>query len=251
MGKCEVTWDEVDLYYKEMRLDNAAQFETIRRKDADAITGPTPAYIDEKHGHGDHNHPALGVTQHCAMEYCRWLSKKTGKIYRLPTEAEWEWACRAGTTTPYSFGDESKIGDYAWYKDNSDELPHKVGEKKPNPWGLYDIHGNVAEWCLDHYQKESYTTFPTDKLTIQPVLLPTEKRFSHVARGGSWNDAAAECRSAARRGSTKEWIKLDPQRPQSIWWLTSAEFVGFRIVCAVDEQANLKNLRSKVTKQSK
>src|SRR5437588_325800 len=158
MGKCEVTWDEVDLYYKEMRLDNAAQFETIRRKDADAITGPTPAYIDEKHGHGDHNHPALGVTYHAAMMYCRWLSKKTGKVYRLPTEAEWEYAARAGTKTAFSFGDDpKKLDEYAWYMGNSKvegeamRHPQKVGLKKPNPWGLHDMHGNVAEYCIDHY----------------------------------------------------------------------------------------------------
>jgi len=249
MGKCEVTWDEYDTWWKEEGKEEKPKGK--EDKDADAITRPTPPYADPTFGLGHEGQPALCMTHHAAMEYCRWLSKQTGKAYRLPTEAEWEWACRAGTTTPYSFGDESKIGEYAWYKDNSDELPHKVGEKKPNPWGLYDMHGNVAEWCLDHYQKDYYATFPTDKLTLQPVLMPTEKRFSHVARGGSWNDTAAECRSAARRGSTKEWIKLDPQRPQSIWWLTSAEFVGFRVVVAVDEQANLKNLRSKVTKQSK
>ncbi|HKB37020.1 MAG TPA: formylglycine-generating enzyme family protein [Gemmataceae bacterium] len=248
MGKCEVTWEEYDLWWKEEGKEEKPK----GKDDADAITRPTPPYADPTFGLGHEGQPALCMTHHAAMEYCRWLSKKTGKAYRLPTEAEWEWACRAGTTTAYSFGDDpSKLGDYAWFSGNSDDLPHKVGEKKPNPWGLHDMHGNIAEWCLDHYQKDSYATFPIDKLTLQPVLLPTEKRFSHVARGGAWNDPAAECRSAARRGSNKEWIKLDPQRPQSIWWLTSAEFVGFRIVCAVDEQANLKGIRSKVTKQSK
>ena len=122
-------------------------------KNADAVTRPTPPYADETFDKGREGHPVLGVTHHAAMQYCRWLSLKTGTVYRLPTEAEWEYACRAGSTTTYFFGDDPD--------------------------------------------------------------------------------------------------KLDPQRPQSIWWLTSAEFVGFRVVRAVEEQDNLKGLRSKVTRQSK
>src|SRR5262249_51138796 len=134
---------------------------------------------------------------------------------------------------------------------NSDDVTHVVGQKKPNPWGLYDMHGNVAEWCLDHYQKDYYSRFKLDKAVAGPVLLPTANRFSHVARGGSWTDDADKLRSAARRGSDPTWIQRDPQRPQSIWWLTDADFVGFRIVRAVQEQDNLKNLKSKVTRESK
>jgi formylglycine-generating enzyme required for sulfatase activity len=186
------------------------------------------------------------------MEYCRWLSKMTGKAYRLPTEAEWEWAARAGTTTTYFFGDDpAKLGEYAWIESNSEDHPKKVGLKKPNPWGLYDIYGNVSEWCLDHYDAKLYGTFSLDKPALQPVNLPVPERFPDVARGGAWSDQAAACRSAARRGSDNSWIKRDPQRPQSIWWLTDADFVGFRIVRAVDEQENLKGVRSTVTKKSK
>jgi formylglycine-generating enzyme required for sulfatase activity len=221
------------------------------KEKADAITGPTPPYVDESYGHPREGHPALCMTHHAAMEYCRWLSKKTGKIYRLPTEAEWEYAARAGTKTAYFFGDDPKnLGDYAWYAENSEDLTHKCGSKKPNPWGLHDVYGNLLEWCLDHYQADYYKTFSLDKPTLNPVLLPGEARFAHAARGGSWTDKAEQCRSAARRGSNRTWIKFDPQRPQSIWWLTKIDYIGFRVVRPVEEQDNLKGLRSKVTRQS-
>lgn len=248
LGKCEVTWDEFDRFWKR---EDGVKPETPQDKAADAITAPTPAYVDETYGHGRENHPVLCMTHHCAMEYCRWLSAKTGKLYRLPTEAEWEFAARAGTQTAYSFGDDPKnLGDYAWYAKNSEELTHEVGKKKPNPWGLYDMYGNVSEYCLDHYQKDSYAQYPKDRPTLSPVLLPTDKRFSHVVRGGSWSDEPAKLRSAARLGSDPSWMKHDPQRPQSIWWLTKWDYVGFRVARAVDEQDNLKSLKSKITKES-
>ncbi len=252
MGKCEVTWDEFDIYRKEKGVESPEDNEKRIKDNADAITGPTPPYVDETYGHGREKHPALCMTHHHALVYCRWLSEKNGKPCGLPTEREWEWAARAGTKTAYFFGDDpTKLGDYAWYAKNSEDLTHEVGTKKPNPWGLYDIYGNVTEWCLDHYKKDYYATFPKDRLTLGPVLLPTADRFPHVVRGGSWADEPNRCRSAARRGSDKSWIKHDPQRPQSVWWLTKSDFVGFRVVRAVEEQDNLKNLRSKVTRASK
>src|SRR5262245_11578017 len=251
MGKHEVTWDEFDLYWRG-RPGKKEDKEPENPKDADAVTRPTPAYADETFGLGREGNPVICISYHCCMQYCRWLSLKTGKTYRLPTEAEWEWACRAGTTTPYYFGDDpSKLGEYAWFKGNSEGTTKEVGKKKPNPWGLYDMYGNVTEWCLDHYDKDYYGKSDKEKPALWPVNLPTEKRFSHVARGGSWADPPGELRSAVRRGSDDTWIKLDPNRPKSIWWLTSAEFIGFRIVRAVEEQDNLKGLRSKVTRASK
>ena len=251
MGKCEVTWDEFDLYRTEKGVDNPDANDEILAKKPDAITGPTPPYVDETYGHERDGHPALCMTHHAALEYCRWLSEKTGKTYRLPTEAEWEYACRAGTTTTFFFGDDPKqLKEYAWYVDSSEETTHKVGTKKPNPWGLHDMYGNVMEWCMDYYDKDYYTTVAKNKPALSPVLIPTEYRFSHVARGGSWADEVAECRSAARRGSEKSWIRFDPQRPRSIWWLTNMDFVGFRVVRAVEEQKELKGFRSKVTRKS-
>jgi formylglycine-generating enzyme required for sulfatase activity len=252
MGKCEVTWDEYDIFRKEMGVEKPEENVKRLKANADAITGPTPPYADETFGHGREKHPVLCITHHATMEYCYWLSKKTGKLYRLPTEAEWEYACRAGTQTAYFFGDDPKdLGDYAWFAGNADDVTHEVGTKKPNPWDLHDMGGNVAEYCLDHYEANAYSKFSLDKPTLSPVILPTDRRFPHVARGGSWADEAPRLRSAARRGSDASWIKRDPQRPQSVWWLTDADFVGFRIVRAVEEQDNLKNLRSKVTLESK
>jgi formylglycine-generating enzyme required for sulfatase activity len=250
MGKCEVTWDEYDLYWR--TKDEAKPVaQTPADKAADAVSRPTNPYADETFGHGREGNPVLCITHHAAMQYCQWLSLKTDKVYRLPTEAEWEYAARAGTQTAYFFGDDpSKLGDYAWFAKNSEELAHPVGKKKPNPWGLHDIYGNVAEWCIDHYKENAYTTFAANKLTLQPVILPTADRFPDVARGGSWSDKAEQCRSATRRASNTDWIKRDPQRPQSIWWLTDADFVGFRLVSPVKEQENLAGIRSKVTKES-
>ena len=252
MGKSEVTWDEYDLYWKKEEGAKRDDNPSPQEKAADAVSRPTPPYADETFGHGRESHPVLCITHHAAMEYCRWLSIKTGKTYRLPTESEWEYACRAGTKTAYFFGNDPKaLGDYAWYSTNAEDLTHPVGQKKPNPWGLCDMCGNVAEWCLDHYGKDYYATFPRDRITLSPVQVPSADRFPHVARGGSWADDAARLRSAARRGSDKTWIKRDPQRPQSIWWLTDADFVGFRVVRPLREQDNLRDLKSKVTRESK
>jgi formylglycine-generating enzyme required for sulfatase activity len=256
MGKMEVTWDEFDLFAQSTILKHDTDKLDLKKREeeakADGVTRPTPPYTDMTFGYGRKGYPAICMTHHAAMEYCRWLSAKTGKTYRLPTEAEWEYACRAGSTTAYFFGnDTSKLGEYAWYVENADATPHPVGRKKPNPWGLYDIHGNVAEWCIDHYWKDAYKVYDSTQPVLAPVILPTERRFPHVTRGGSWDDGAEELRSAARRPSHREWLRQDPQRPQSIWWLTEAVFVGFRIVRPLEEQKELKNFRSTVTKESK
>jgi formylglycine-generating enzyme required for sulfatase activity len=258
MGKCEVTWDEFDVYWREVGLPKSDVFDEVRKKNPDAITGPTPTYVDRDYGHGVEGFPAHCMTHFAAMEYCRWLSSKTGKTYRLPTEAEWEWAARAGTTTTYSFGDDpNQLADYAWFKKNSpdDEHPdgttHKVGSKKANPWGLHDMYGNVWEWCIDHYQADIYAQRAKYKLSLSPVLKPGPDRYPHVVRGGSWADTPDRCRSATRRSSDKSWQQDDPQRPQSIWWLTKMDVIGFRVVRAVDEQADLKNLKPLVTRESR
>jgi formylglycine-generating enzyme required for sulfatase activity len=196
----------------------------------------------------------VDIAWHAAMEYTRWLSRQTGKAYRLATEAEWEYAARAGSDTAYSFGsDPASVGEYAWYAANSGERPHPVGLKKPNKLGIHDMHGNAAEWCLDRYDPDFYKQFASSKPdapVLLPVSLPTEARYPHVARGGSWADAPRELRSAARRGSSEEWSRRDPQSPQSIWWHTDATIVGFRVVRAVEEYPKLRGLRSQITRDS-
>ncbi|MDB5351052.1 MAG: hypothetical protein JWN86_2299 [Planctomycetota bacterium] len=255
MAKHEVTWDEYDQFAfsidikKKVRASVDLDAQPPTEKAADAVTRPTPPYADMTFGLGHNNQPAICMTHHAAMEYCRWLSAKTGKVYRLPTEAEWEYAARAGSKTAYSFGDDpSKIGDFAWYVENC-EKPQPVGKKKPNAFGLFDMHGNVAEWCLDHYKPNAYSELPSDGKVLGPVVLPDALEYSYVARGGSWDDDPELLRSAARRPSNKEWSVQDPQRPQSIWWHTDARFVGFRVVRAVEEQENLRGLKSMVVKK--
>jgi formylglycine-generating enzyme required for sulfatase activity len=255
MGKCEVTWDEFDEYAfsKDIKRKQRENVDVARQPAtetaADAVTRSTKPYADMTFGFGSRGNPAICMTHHAAMEYCRWLAAKTGKPYRLPTEAEWEYAARAGSTTPYSFGDSAdELGDHAWFVDNA-EKPMPVGKKKPNPWGLHDIHGNVSEWCIDFYQADAYAGFARLAGPVKgPVTLPTPREYSYVARGGSWDDDADRLRSAARISSNPEWSVQDPQRPQSIWWHTDATRVGFRVVCPLNEQENLKGVRSLVVK---
>jgi formylglycine-generating enzyme required for sulfatase activity len=247
MGRFEVTWDE----YDQFAFGADVPAPPSGGSKADALTRPTPPYGDESFGFGKERNPAVNMTHHGAMEYTRWLSAITGKKYRLPTEAEWEYAARAGSTTAFSFGEQpGALGEYAWYAANSKDQPQPVGGKKPNKFGLHDMHGNVAEWCLDQYDPAAYKRLPLDKPAVRPVIIPGPARFPHVARGGSWQDGPAQLRSAARRGSEEDWSKKDPQVPRSIWWHTEGTFIGFRVVRAVEEQPELVNVRSKMTRDS-
>ncbi len=233
MGKCEVTWDEYELWIYDLDRDHRQREErepTPWDKLADALTCPsTKPYSDPAFDMGHENRPAVNVTQFAAKLYCKWLSAKTGRYYRLPTEAEWEYACRAGTTTAYSFGDDPEaLDEYAVYFDNSDDCYNRVGSKRPNPWGLYDMHGNVSEWVLDQYIGDRYQQFakaPADN----PVAVP-KTIYPRVVRGGSWDDDPETLRSAARTASGAKWKEQDPQIPKSSVWHTDAYFVGFRVV---------------------
>ena len=217
IGQCEVTWDEYELFVYPER----------EKPKVDGVTRPTPPFVDMSFGMGKSGYPAVNMTRHAALSYCRWLTAKTGHFYRLPTEAEWEYACRAGSSSPYSFGtDLNLLSQYAWYASNSGGKYHKVGTKKPNTWGLYDMHGNVAEWTMDQYIPDYYQRGGGTK---NPWAVPSAL-YPHTVRGGHWDVPADKLRSAARGKSAADWKQRDPQIPKSNWWLTDAAFVGFRVV---------------------
>jgi len=160
-----------------------------------AVMGSVPSKCSKAN-----DHPVESVSWKDAMEFCRRLSalvaeQQAGHVYRLPTEAEWEYACRAGTETWYSFGDdESQLDDYAWFDTNSGYQTHPVGKKEPNAWGLFDMHGNVWEWCSDWYGK-----YPKDAVTDPQGPSGGSVRIN---RGGSWDSTASSCTSTSRRGGS-------------------------------------------------
>ncbi|RYF75084.1 MAG: formylglycine-generating enzyme family protein [Cytophagaceae bacterium] len=231
MGKYEITWDIYDLFTtKNIEKEMAARYpEGADLSKTDATTRPSPSYVDMSFGMGRTGYPAINMTQYAAVKFCAWLYDKTGVFYRLPTEAEWEYACRAGTTTPFSFGADPKLlGTYAVYKDNSGGGYKKIGTKKPNPFGLHDMHGNVMEWTQDQYITDYYAQVA--KGTVKEPYAPRKTLYPNSVRGGSWDDDATVARSAARTPSDPAWKVIDPQSPKSDWWMTSASFCGFRIV---------------------
>ena len=231
MAEFETTWDLYNLFV-ERAIDGQRKTENLGNEvsiSVDAVSGATIPYIDMDHGMGIEGFPAINMTQYAASKFCEWLSAMTGNFYRLPTEAEWEYACRAGTQTAYSYGDDvGQLDEYAWSKQNSDSTSHKVGLKKPNAWGLYDMHGNVAEWTLDKYSGDTYGD--RKKKTIKDPYVKPDKTYPRTLRGGSWIDQPGQLRSASRKPSTKKWKMRDPQIPKSKWWHTDAPFIGFRIV---------------------
>jgi sulfatase modifying factor 1 len=226
MSKHEIPWDIYELFIS-ATADATLSSESM--KGVDAITRPTPPYLDMTFGMGKQGHPAVGMTQYNAIQFCKWLYLRTGVFYRLPTEAEWEYACRAGSQEAYSFGNDAKLLDqYAWFASNSNGKTQIIGTKKPNAWGLYDMHGNVAEWTIDQYLPNSYQKFST-KVADNPVEKAT-KLYPHAVRGGSFKDDPVNLRSAKRGFSEPAWKRNDPQIPKSNWWFQEAPFIGVRIV---------------------
>jgi formylglycine-generating enzyme required for sulfatase activity len=208
LARTEIPWDAYDAFL--FNKDDEAGLTPLA---ADVLTRPSRPYIPPDCGFGHAGYAAICVSFRNVTEYCKWLSARTGLKFRLPTEQEWEHAAAAGTTTAYSFGDDaSKLGEYGWFADNSDESPHKVASKKPSPWGLYDIHGNVAEW----------------------VTASDSKNIGGVVKGGSWDSKADGLTTKSRLEYDIKWQKTDPQIPKSKWWMSDGQHVGFRILCEMD-----------------
>ena len=172
-----------------------------------AIMGKNPSHFQEQ------NNPVEKVSWDDAQEFCQQLSAKVSKQYKLPSEAQWEYACRAGSTNKWYFGDdESPLKDYAWYSKNANDKTHSVGQKKPNQWSLYDMHGNVWEWCEDNWH-DNYDNAPSDGSSW------TNKASNiFVVRGGSWFNSLTNCRCACRYVT---------------WHDVSIRNIGFRVVCGI------------------
>ncbi len=217
MQKHEVTWDEYRLFMFANDTEKAAKDMIV-----DGVSRPTKPYVEMSFGMGLNGFPAISMTQHAANKYAQWLSAKTGHFYRLPTEAEWEYACRAGAPEP------ANLKDVAWFASNTDGRYELVGKKQPNAWGLHDMLGNVMEWTLDGYAP--YQSSQTSASEWAPSTGP----YPHVARGGGWTDTAKKLTCSARVASDPSWKMQDPQIPKSIWYMTDAQSLGFRLVRPVN-----------------
>ncbi|MCY4225967.1 MAG: SUMF1/EgtB/PvdO family nonheme iron enzyme [Bacteroidetes bacterium] len=228
IGIHEVTYDEFLLFSSSERdSDEGAPGIDY---DPDLIARPSPPYEDPAHGMGSNGFPAVGMTQWSALQYAYWLTTKMGIFYRLPTEAEWEYACRTGQATAFSFGESAdSLSVYGWHYGNSNETFQQVGQKKPNPWGIYDMHGNVAEWTLDEYSSSFFEQLVADTMMVDPWITPT-RLHPRTVRGGAYDDSPESLRCGARLRSDLDWKRRDPQIPRSMWWNTDSPFVGFRIV---------------------
>ena len=254
IGKIEVTWDEYIAFYNQTASEGRPPEktdDTSVAKTADAITGATPPYGPPDQGWGMGSRPAITMTHHAAEVYCQWLSLATGKKYRLPTEAEWEYACRGGTESVNFFNIEPKqfagrnmisrlfkkgnpeVENYIKYAENSQGKTAEPVEMEENPFGLINMMGNVSEFCSDWYSPEIYSQISDRKLTNPKG---PETGTEHVIRGGSFKSGAKNIRSAARAHTeTDSWLLTDPQMPKSTWWYSDCNFVGFRVVCEPDK----------------
>lgn len=249
MAKTEVTWDEYLAFFRATGSQGRTEGQVVSKKNTDAISGATPPWGAPDQGWGKGSRPAITMSWHAANVYCKWLSKVSGKKYRLPTEAEWEYACRAGTETPYFFpgdpkkftsvgilkkilgSDTTNINSRVVYAKNSNAKTKEPVNAKENPFGLVNMSGNVTEFCLDFYSPDTYKADSTRAVNPRGPA----KGQEHVIRGGSFRSDAKDVRSAARDFTkTKAWLVTDPQMPKSIWWYSDVIDVGFRVVCEAD-----------------
>ena len=177
---------------------------------ADGVSRPSKPYVPPDRGFGHDGYPAIGMTIDAAEGFCRWLSLKTGLEFRLPARQEWTYLAAGESLAAYCCDVEADSLDrVAWFVDNSKFSTHAVGEKRPNLFGLYDIHGNASEWVTSDSRKP-------------------------IALGGSFRDDADECTSTSFQQQLRSWNTSDPQIPKSSWWLADCSWVGFRFVIEAD-----------------
>jgi len=252
MSEVEVTWDLYWAFYVNTMSEGRTPPENIfannSRADVDAISGPTPPFGFPDQGWGGGDRPAITMTHYAAEIFCLWLSQRTGKKYRLPTEAEWEYAARGGTETPYFFPGNPKdfsnigfwrkffspttdvISNYVIYEKNSRNKTQEPSAVKANPFGLKNTLGNAMEYCADKYDPKAYSK--RGDHAVNPV---STEGTEWVVRGGNYASDASEVRSAARDHTRHDaWLKTDPQQPKSIWWYSDIRGIGFRVVCEQD-----------------
>lgn len=199
----EVLWDLYDIYV--YKLD-----ESEDDTNADAISRPSKPYVPPDRGFGHEGYPAIGMTRQAAEGFCSWLSFKTGFPIRLPTQTEWTYLALAGETGSFCCGANSgSLEQIAWFADNADRSTHPVGEKAPNAFGLFDMHGNAAEWVMSDTRKP-------------------------IAYGGGYRDSAENSTAISFQKQTSAWNQSDPQIPKSQWWLADCSWVGFRFVFEAD-----------------
>ncbi len=216
----EVTWDLYDIYM--YRLD-----EPEEGSGADAISRPSKPYVPPDRGFGHDAYPAIGMTRQAAEGFCNWLGTKTGLEIRLPSQDEWTYLALSGEDGSFCCGtDAESLDSIAWFADNAEQSTHPVGLKVPNSFGLYDTHGNAAEWVMSQ--------------TRRPI-----------AFGGGYRDSANDCTGESFQKQTSSWNQSDPQIPKSQWWLADCSWVGFRFVIEADgvNQQTLEGLKN-VTNQT-
>jgi formylglycine-generating enzyme required for sulfatase activity len=201
VSKTELRWEQFDPFLFRQDLT-----EKEIAKGVDAKNRPSMPYVPPDRGFGHDGWPTISISYLAAVKYCEWLSKKTGKAYRLPTEAEWQWACLGGgKPAKLSAEDAAKV---AWFKDNSEAKTHESGKLAANGYGLVDMLGNAREWAVT--------------AAGNPVL-----------KGGGYADEVVALQAGSRAIPSKDWQKTDPQNPKSRWWLSDAPWAGFRIVCEI------------------
>jgi formylglycine-generating enzyme required for sulfatase activity len=258
MAEVEVTWDQYWAFYTETmsegRTPPSVVYANNSRPDVDAVSGPTPPFGLPDQGWGMGSRPAITMTHYAAETFCQWLTIKTGKKYRLPTEAEWEYAARAGSDSPYFFegnpkkfsnngfwnemfgADTTNINRYIIYANNSNNRTQEPSAVKANPFGLKNMLGNVMEYCSDWYDEKAYSKLQDGAVDPKGPSEGTER----VVRGGDYNQDASTLRSASRSHTQHDnWLKTDPQNPKSIWWYSDIKGIGFRVVCEVPESVKM------------